>query len=333
MAVYKIVNVATNKCLNITGNNPFGENLYDGQNITLWTDSTSSDQKWVISALSTRVQIIAYANEDMGLNAYTAGSTFKCTLHELKGNANDSQVDFQLVSGNQYRIKLSNHSDKYLTADGTSVVWAKNQNNNYQLWKLMKLVIVPDSPDSTVYAQVGTLMDSSADFGLKINEDKLHTNARYIYKYLTKQGFSKAAICAVLGNFQVESSLNPGIWQFVNYGGGYGLGQWTPPEKFFDWAVSVDGIPHANTSVVNALSRTDPQKLMDAELAFFIWDFTLRNDVFQNSSAWTLAKFKAGTGAQLEQLTREFFKCYEQADNTSGDLRVEYAEKWYKFSF
>lgn len=333
MAVYKIVNVATNKCLNISGNNPFGENLYDGQNITLWEDSTSSDQKWVISALSTRVQIIAYANEEMGLNAYTAGSAFKCTLHDLENNATDSQVDFQLVSGNQYRIKLSNHNGKYLAADGTNVVWTGYQSSNNQLWKLMKLVIVPNSPASTVYAQVGTLNDASADFGLKINVSKLNANARYIYKYLTKESFSKAAICAILGNFQVESSLNPGIWQRVNYGGGYGLGQWTPPSKFFNWADLVDGIPGANTSVVNALSRMNPQKLMDAELAFFIWDFTLRNDVFQNSSAWTLAKFKAGTEAQLEQLTREFFKCYEQAGNGSGDLRVEYAQNWKNFSF
>lgn len=59
---------------------------------------------------------------------------------------------------------------------------------------------------------------------------EMTANARYIYNYCTAKGWTKNAICAMLGNIQVESKINPGLWQGRkenNDSGGYGLTQWT----------------------------------------------------------------------------------------------------------
>ena len=47
-------------------------------------------------------------------------------------------------------------------------------------------------------------------------------NARFIYAYLRLEGWSHNAICATLGNMYVESSINPGLYQYS--GSGYRTG-------------------------------------------------------------------------------------------------------------
>ena len=37
-------------------------------------------------------------------------------------------------------------------------------------------------------------------------------NAQYILNYLMARGWTKEAVCAMLGNMQSESTINPGIW-------------------------------------------------------------------------------------------------------------------------
>lgn len=55
-------------------------------------------------------------------------------------------------------------------------------------------------------------------------------------------GWTDNAVAAVLGNMQTESSINPGIWEGLSpytIGGrasGYGLVQWTPWDKYANWA-------------------------------------------------------------------------------------------------
>ena len=59
-------------------------------------------------------------------------------------------------------------------------------------------------------------------------------NATEIWNILLSVGWTENAISAVLGNFQVESYLNPGQWEIgYNYSmsHGMGLGQWTPATK------------------------------------------------------------------------------------------------------
>ena len=64
-------------------------------------------------------------------------------------------------------------------------------------------------------------------------------NAREIWDTLVNQyGWTENSASAVLGNFQVESFINPGQWEIgYNYdrSRGFGLGQWTPSTKISNY--------------------------------------------------------------------------------------------------
>ena len=67
----------------------------------------------------------------------------------------------------------------------------------------------------------------------------MEVNARYIFNYLKAKGWTKNAICGILGNMQRESTISPARWQNGaegNMANGFGLTQWTPATKYFNWA-------------------------------------------------------------------------------------------------
>lgn len=62
-------------------------------------------------------------------------------------------------------------------------------------------------------------------------------NAKIVTTYFIMYGATTESISALLGNMQVESGINPGIWENLDpYAGGYGLVQWTPYTKYSEWA-------------------------------------------------------------------------------------------------
>ena len=63
---------------------------------------------------------------------------------------------------------------------------------------------------------------------------EMQNNAEYVKDYGLSQGWSVNAICAILGNMQAESTINPGIWG--DNGDAYGLVQWNPYTKYSNWA-------------------------------------------------------------------------------------------------
>lgn len=69
-----------------------------------------------------------------------------------------------------------------------------------------------------------------------LTQDEKEINATYIYNYLGALGWSVNAIAGMLGNFEYESSINPGRYQGDDpSGSGWGLAQWTPRTKYTDW--------------------------------------------------------------------------------------------------
>ena len=69
-------------------------------------------------------------------------------------------------------------------------------------------------------------------------------NAREIWNTLVNQyGWTENSASAVLGNFQVESFINPGQWEIgydYDRSRGFGLGQWTPSTKISNYIGSTD---------------------------------------------------------------------------------------------
>ena len=69
-----------------------------------------------------------------------------------------------------------------------------------------------------------------------LTQAEMEINATYIYNYLGALGWSVNAIAGMLGNFQAESTINPGRYQGDDpSGSGWGLAQWTPHSKYTKW--------------------------------------------------------------------------------------------------
>lgn len=136
--VGKITNVGANKCLNIYGSNL--TSLTNGKNITLWSDSGSNEQRWLVEWFYfNKIYIRSVIDQSYGLNVYRAGSPWNCNVHQVIGNETDAQVDLIWYTTGTYWIKLSNY-DLYLTAGGSSngsnVYWSSYTGSSYQLWHI-----------------------------------------------------------------------------------------------------------------------------------------------------------------------------------------------------
>ncbi len=131
---YKITNVGASKCLNIHGDGL--TSLYNEINVTLWSDSGTNEQKWVVSDLGNSVYIRSVIDTAYGLNVYRSGSPYNCNIYKIAGNETDALVDI-IASGSYYKVKLHNYN-LYLTVgastNGTNVYWAASSNNDYQKW-------------------------------------------------------------------------------------------------------------------------------------------------------------------------------------------------------
>ncbi len=100
-----------------------------------------------------------------------------------------------------------------------------------------------------------------------LTEEQQKANARYIFNFFKKQGWSTEAICGVLGNMQKESGMNPGAWQsWEDERLGFGLVQWSASKEFLDFA-------HLDVVGASELTESDPHKMMDIQLDYFMKSF------------------------------------------------------------
>lgn len=150
-----------------------------------------------------------------------------------------------------------------------------------------------------------------------LSNSEMQDNALYIYKYLSARGWSRNAIAGLLGNFQAESTINPGIWQSLDEGdtsAGYGLVQWTPATKYLEWC-SNNGLEPSHMG--SALQRIEYE--LENGLQYYPTD----------SYPETFAEFKTSTKS-ANYLGMAFVTNYERpAEITS--IRGTNAEYWYEF--
>ena len=154
-----------------------------------------------------------------------------------------------------------------------------------------------------------------------LTKSQMQKNARYIYAHLRAKGWTLEAIAATLGNMEAESTINPGIWQKLdagNYNGGFGLVQWTPATKFFDWCEE------------NNLSPTD----IDANLQRILYEVENREQWIATAAHdMTFQEFTQSTAA-VETLAKAFLLNYERPEDQSESVqeyRAELARYWYDY--
>jgi hypothetical protein len=148
-------------------------------------------------------------------------------------------------------------------------------------------------------------------------------NAEYILGYLLNQGWTRNAVCGLLGNLQTESNINPGIWQGLDsyddnpyitvQGQGYGLVQWTPFNKYTVWARD-NGLDY---------------KSIDSQLKRIMYEVSNNLQWFGGySSTMTFQQFTQSTETP-EYLAEVFIKTYEHPADPDQPIRGTQARYWW----
>ena len=145
---------------------------------------------------------------------------------------------------------------------------------------------------------------------------QMKVNAQYILDYLVTKGWTKNAICGMLGNMQRESTINPGIWQNLDSGNtslGLGLCQWTPATKLINWA---------NSNGLNYLE-------MDTQLKRILWELDNGEQYYATDSyPETFKQFTQST-KDVQYLASCFLHNYERAGVSAEDERRQNAVYWF----
>jgi hypothetical protein len=142
---------------------------------------------------------------------------------------------------------------------------------------------------------------------------EMTVNAQYILNYLLGKGWTKNAICGMLGNMQTESSINPSRWQSDNIGntsGGLGLVQWTPATKYLDWCSS------------NSLDY----RKMDSNLKRILYE--VANNIQWIDSSMSFQEFTQSNDTAYN-LAMKFISAYERPADPNQPTRGNQAEYWF----
>lgn len=150
-----------------------------------------------------------------------------------------------------------------------------------------------------------------------LNQSEMNNNATIVYSVLTSYGWSYNAICALLGNMQVESTINPGVWQGLTQNPllGWGLVQWSPSTNFTDWA-DQNNYQHDD-------GNAQLEWIDSVTTSFGQWvprdGYDISFDDFKVSSE------------SVDYLTRAFAHNFENPPNPDNPVRTENANYWYEY--
>lgn len=150
-----------------------------------------------------------------------------------------------------------------------------------------------------------------------LSQEEMTHNATIILAYLLLKEWTVYSICALLGNMQSESTINPGIWQSLNEGsGGFGLVQWTPSTNFTVWA---DGNGYAHDDGFAQLKWID-------EVTKSVGQWIPTDDY-----NITFDEFRYDLNPDIGWLASAFLKNFERAGVEVEEERRANALAWYEW--
>ena len=105
------------------------------------------------------------------------------------------------------------------------------------------------------------MADYYCQYKKRLTSEEMQVNAKWIYSYLRSKGWSVNAICACLGNWESECTLNPNRPQHSGFPtdttGGFGLAQWTP--WFKKYGKDMDDVRNDVVKLIEA-TKIQPEK-------------------------------------------------------------------------
>lgn len=151
-------------------------------------------------------------------------------------------------------------------------------------------------------------MDWISEYQRWLSESESLHNAQMVVNHFKGTDWTRESISAMCGNMRHESSINPDMYEY-GYAWeddrGYGLVQWTPRSKYWDWAVG---------------RGLDPRH-GDSQLARI--DYEVENNIQwiprERIENLTFQEFRTNArGWSVEQLTEAFTWGYERPNEQAG---------------
>lgn len=142
-----------------------------------------------------------------------------------------------------------------------------------------------------------------------LTEEQSLQNAQLVVNHFAGTDWTRESISALCGNMRHESSINPDMYEYGydwSADRGYGLVQWTPRSKYWDWATA----------------RGLPQRNGDSQLARI--DYEVENNIQwiprSDYGSTTFAQFRQNLGDwSVEYLTEMFTWSYERPNQSAGE--------------
>lgn len=142
-----------------------------------------------------------------------------------------------------------------------------------------------------------------------LSESESLQNAQMVVNHFVGTDWTKESLSALCGNMRHESSINPDMYEYGydwTADRGYGLVQWTPRSKYWDWAVSNHLEPRSGDS---QLSRIDFEVTNNIQ-------WIPRSDY----GGMTFSQFRQNSGGwTVEYLTEAFTWGYERPNQQAGE--------------
>ena len=239
-----------------------------------------------------------------------------CTMKEAQEAANNGTAAIG-ISENRIVVLAANDEEEPVE-ETTSLMTLSENTSAYAMEGLSYYIYdFGNAPRTNAEASASVRSNSIYCSNSYLTLAQMTCNAQYILDYLRERGWTKNAICGMLGNLQQESTINPGIWQSLdeyNYKRGFGLVQWTPATKYIDWA---------NKRGLNYLD-------IDSQLQRILYEVEHPDLQWNPSSGYPLSFERFTQSKQSPSvLAGAFFYNYEQVFDSTLPQRREYAIYWY----
>ena len=150
--------------------------------------------------------------------------------------------------------------------------------------------------------------DSASQFSL--SQPQKDENANRIYTYFTRRGWTKKAICGMLGNMDVECRMNPRAHSTT--ADTYGLVQWHPASKLINWATTQNLDYQLGTTQCKRINYEE-----NNELQWAAW------------APYTFAEYARVLDDPVSVMARYFMIYYEVAGADTLAERQQWAEYYY----
>lgn len=156
-----------------------------------------------------------------------------------------------------------------------------------------------------------------------LSEAQSLENAQLVANHFKGSDWTKESISALVGNMRHESSVNPNMYEYGKEWAddwGFGLVQWTPRSKFWDWGSSRGYSESELRAGDSQLDRIDYEVENNIQ---WVANGHANRYGYSDKYDFSFAAFRANSqGLSVEQLTEAFMWNYEGPNYTAGSTSL-----------